>query len=101
MSEKNLFELGDIIKWVNNSSLYAHQHKIIFRLETIVKNKLRVTHILKNDFGEYTLEGLLLYSQKDGQWGMSSCCKPVFKKWLYNNNVGGGFPALITSFRNF
>ena len=101
MSEKSLFELGDIIKWVDNSSWYAHQHKIIFRLETIVKNKTRVQRVFKNDFGKYTLEGLLLYSQNGGQWSMSPYCNPVLKNWIYNNNVGGGFPALITSFRNF
>jgi len=97
----NIFERGDIVKWVNNSSWHAHQNKIVFRLDSIFKNNKLCSVIYKQDFDEYSLHGILLYKQIDGKWIIAEYSENIKVKWLYNNNVGGGFPSLITSFQRF
>jgi hypothetical protein len=101
MSLETLFRIGDILKWVDNSSWHAHQTKIIFRLDAILKEDSPQSVIYTQKFGKYDLTGILLYEQVDGQWHVAKFPKLVRKKWMYNNSVGGGFPSLVTSFRNF
>tara|TARA_B110000879_G_scaffold175094_1_gene228208 strand:- start:1540 stop:1836 length:297 start_codon:yes stop_codon:yes gene_type:complete len=91
-----IFKLGDFVKWVENSSWQAHQNEIIFRLDVIVKRNEQYPFIYDQAFDEYRLDGLLLYLEKNGQWMVVQSPKKISVKWIYNDNVGGGFPSLFT-----
>ena len=92
-SSKSVLNVGDNVVWVDNSSWHAHQHKILFHIESMYRKNIQVSDIRAMAYDRYILTGVILYQQCDGVWHKSS--GPVTVTYYYNNTVGGGFPAVI------
>ena len=88
-----IVKVGDNVVWVDNSSLHAHQHKIIFNINTIACGDKPMTDIEPLVYDMYVLTGTKLYEQKQTAWQQASGTVSVI--YNYDNTVGHGFPTVI------
>lgn len=88
-----IVKVGDNVVWVNNSSWHAHQHKIIFHVETIKRDDKLMTDIEPHAYALYAMTGTKMYEQTEGKWHQAS--GPVAVTYYYADTLGQGFPSVI------